>query len=208
MASFYVVQRPQWVTAACVASVIAAGAAINAQTGRQTGAATPKEPVPVAPDSAAQAEFTAKVNEYVELHKNLEQGLARIPEDATREVLFERQQTLFKRLQAARTTAKQGDVFTLPMQTYVRRMIAKLFAGPAGGQLRASIMDENPVSVKLRVNMPYPTTVPLATMPPTVLASLPNLPDVLQYRFIGDDLILLDKRAQMIADFVPQVLPK
>jgi hypothetical protein len=184
-------------------------AGLAAQTGRQTGAATAKEPVPVTPDSAAQAEFTTKVNEYAELHKNLEQGLARIPQDATREVLFQRQQNLLKRLQAARTTAKQGDIFTLKMQEYVRRMMAKLFAGPAGGQLRASIMDENPVaSLKLRVNMAYPTEVPLTTMPPTVLASLPKLPEVLQYRFIGDDLILLDTRAQMIADFAPQALPK
>jgi hypothetical protein len=208
MATFYVAQRPQWVIAACITLVIAAGGAIGAQTGRQGGATPPKQPVPVTPEASAQAEFTAKVNEYVELHKSLEQGLARIPQDATREVLFERQQNLLKRLQAARPTAKQGDIFTPKMQEYVRRMMSKLFAGPAGGQLRASIMDENPVSLKLRVNMPYPTTVPLTTMPPTVLASLPKLPDVLQYRFIGDDLILLDTLAQMIPDFAPQALPK
>lgn len=208
MTAFYVTQLPRWVTSALVAVVLVLGGVQTASLAQQARGQSPKEPVPVTPDAAAQAEFTAKVDEYIALHKNLEQGLARIPQDAKREVLFERQQVLLKRMQAARKDAKQGEIFTPKMQEYIRRTMAKLFAGPAGGQLRASIMDENPVSVKLRVNMPYPTEVPLSTMPPTVLASLPKMPEVLEYRFIGDDLILLDTLAQLIADFVPQALPK
>ena len=175
---------------------------------QQSGGQTAKQPVPTVPSSQAETEFIANVNQYLELHKKLTQGLPDLPKDAKREDIFARRQALLKRLQAARQDAKPGAVFTPAMQDYVRRMMAKLFAGPAGAQMRASIMDENPVSVKLTANMPYPTEVPLATMPPTVLASLPKLPEVLEYRFIGDDLILLDVLAQMIVDFVPKALPK
>jgi hypothetical protein len=208
MTAFYVAQLPRWVMSVLVALVIAAGGVRTDSLAQQGRGQTAKEPTAVTPDAAVHAEFTAKVDEYLALQKKLEQDLPRLPKEATREEIFQRQQELLKRLQAARREARQGDIFTPKMQEYVRRMMAKLFAGPAGAQLRASIMDENPVSVKLRVNMAYPTEVPLATMPPTVLASLPKTPEVLEYRFIGDDLILLDTRAQMIADFVAQALPK
>ena len=37
-----------------------------------------------------------------------------------------------------------------------------------------SIMDENPVGIKVTVNMRYPDEVPLSTMPPDLLAALPS----------------------------------
>ena len=43
-------------------------------------------------------------------------------------------------------------------------------------------------------------------MPPNVLAALPRLPDDIEYRFMGRDLILLDTRANVIIDRVPDAL--
>jgi hypothetical protein len=77
--------------------------------------------------------------------------------------------------------------------------------------LKASIMDENPVTpaaIKLTVNSRYPDTVPLTTVPPQVLQTMPKLTEDLEYRFIGDWLILLDVHAHVIADFIEDVLPK
>ena len=37
----------------------------------------------------------------------------------------------------------------------------------------------------LKVNGRYPDAVPLSTVPPQVLKGLPNLPEELQYRFVG-----------------------
>ena len=58
------------------------------------------------------------------------------------------------------------------------------------------------------VNKRYPDTVPLSTMPPEVLQTLPKLSEDMEYRFIGDRLILLDTHAHLIVDYIDDVLPK
>ena len=42
---------------------------------------------------------------------------------------------------------------------------------------------------------------------PDLLAALPKLPTEFEYRFVGDRLILLDKHAHLIVDWVDNVLP-
>lgn len=69
-------------------------------------------------------------------------------------------------------------------------------------------MDENPGKFTLAANAPYPTQVPLSTMPPEVLRNLPMLPEGLEYRFVGESLILLDPRANLVVDFVSRALPR
>ena len=72
-------------------------------------------------------------------------------------------------------------------------------------------MDENPVTpgaLKLTVNSRYPDSVPLTTVPPQLLQTMPKLTEDLEYRFIGDWLILLDVHAHVIADFIEDVLPR
>ena len=56
--------------------------------------------------------------------------------------------------------------------------------------------------MKLAVNGRYPDEVPLSTVPPQVLTSLPKMPEELEYRFIRDNLILLDPHAHIIVDFM------
>ena len=52
------------------------------------------------------------------------------------------------------------------------------------------------------VNGRYPDEVPVSTMPPQILATLPRLPEELEYRFIQTDMILFDPHAHLIADFM------
>jgi hypothetical protein len=44
-------------------------------------------------------------------------------------------------------------------------------------------------------------------MPPALLLALPKLPKQLHYRFVGRSMLLLDKEARLIVDFMPQALP-
>jgi hypothetical protein len=44
-------------------------------------------------------------------------------------------------------------------------------------------------------------------MPPQVLKALPKLEEELEYRFIGERLVLMDARAHIIVDFTDDVLP-
>jgi hypothetical protein len=86
--------------------------------------------------------------------------------------------------------------------------MATVFGGPEGAKLKASIMDENPVGTKVSVNARYPDTVPVSTVPPPILQTLPKLAEDLEYRFVGENLIILDSHAHVIADFIPDAFPK
>ncbi len=178
-------------------------------------AASPEEAPPtervVGPLSAADAAALATMNdglkEYVELHQKLERALPRLPDDATPQQIDKNQRLLETQMRKARATAKQGDIFTPEARPVIKRLLAEAFDGPDGKQLKASIMDENPTGMKLAVNGRYPDKVPISTVPPQVLQTLPELTEDLEYRFIGDALILLDAHAHVIADFIDHAIP-
>jgi hypothetical protein len=162
-------------------------------------------------DAAALATMNGRIRDYIDLHDRLEKSLPRLPDDATPEQI-DRTQRQFERLvRKERASAKAGDIFTPEARPVIKRLLAAVFAGPEGKQLKDSIMDENvvdPVQLKVRVNSRYPDTVPLTTIPPEVLQTLPKLSEDLEYRFIGDWLILLDTHAHVVADYIEDALPK
>lgn len=179
---------------------------------QQTQLPPPTRRVEPPPDTTvtgkAVEEFTAKVKEYATLHKKIEDGLPQLPAKPTPEQIDARQRELGRLVKQARATARQGDVFTATMQAYVRKQLLKVFSGPEGAARLASVMDENPVGTKVVVNDRYPDKIPLSSMPPEVLQVLPKMPEELEYRFVGDNLVILDPHAHIIVDYVSGVLPK
>jgi hypothetical protein len=169
------------------------------------GAQSP--PAQNAADAQALSDFRQRVDRYVELHQQLEGSLPKLPKEATPREIDRNQRALEALIAKARRAAKPGDIFTPEMQVYVRRLLTRVFDSPEGRQLRSSIMDENPVRIRLRVNQRYPDTVPLSTMPPEVLEALPTLSEEIEYRFIGDQLVLLDPHAHIIIDFITRAMP-
>ena len=163
---------------------------------------------PVNPNAKTIAEFTKRVEDYAALHKKLESTLPALSKESTPQQIDGHQRNLAGLIAKERVTAKQGDLFTVEMQAMVRELVKQVFAKGDAKLLRASIMDENPGPVKLTVNGRYPDTVPMASMPTDVLKGLPPLPEALEYRFVGETLVLFDSHAHTIADFVPNALPK
>jgi hypothetical protein len=164
---------------------------------------------PLSPEDAqALATMNDRIKEYIDLHQKIERQLPGVPKEATPVQIDEHQRALEKLVRGNRSTAKPGDIFTPQARPVIIRLLATVFGGPEGKQLKSSIMDENPVGIKLGVNSRYPDTVPLSTIPPEVLQTLPKLPDELEYRFIGDRLVLFDVHAHLIADFIEDALPK
>jgi hypothetical protein len=167
---------------------------------------------PLSPEDArALATMNDRLKEYVDLHLKLERTLPSLPKDATPQQIDKNQRAFEKLMRDTRKTAKPGDLFTAEAQPVIKRLLATVFGGPDGKQLKASIMDENPVdpvALKLTVNGRYPDTVPLTSIPPQVLQTLPKLSEDLEYRFIGDWLIQLDTHAHVIAVFIDNGLPK
>ena len=162
---------------------------------------------PVNPDAKTLADFEARVKTYVDLHKKVEARLPALPKEATPEQIDRNQREFAIQIRAARPNAKPGEIFTPEMQTFVRKTMTTAF-GTRTAEVRASIMDENPVDVRILVNERYPDEVPLATMPPEVLESLPKMLEELEYRFVGDNLVIFDVHAHIIVDYMPNALPK
>lgn len=181
-------------------------------TSASPATAPPTERVvgPLSPaDAAALATMNDRVREYIDLHTKIERTLPTLPKEATPQQIDKNQRTFEVLMRNARATAKPGDIFTAEARPVILRLLATVFGGPEGKQLKASIMDENPTGLgAFTVNARYPDSVPLSTVPPEVLQTLPKLSEDLEYRFIGDRLVLLDAHAHIVADFIDDALPK
>jgi len=167
------------------------------------GAAFQAKQPAVNANAATIQDFLKRVDQYVALHKSLEGPLPKLPKQATPEQMDAHQRALGKLIQESRKGVRQGDIFTLKMQGFIRDLLRPVFSGSDGVQIKAEILDkEYKGDVKLVVNGRYPDEVPVSTMPPQVLKSLPQLPEELEYRFIQNNLILFDPHAHIIADYM------
>lgn len=159
-------------------------------------------------DERIVAEFAKRVEAYLSLHKTAEATLPEKPAKPTSEQLDTHERALARLIARARPNVPAGNIFTGDTRAYFRRRIAAALSGLDGAQIRQSIMDENPGRINLPINSRYPDHVPLSTMPTQVLAALPALPVELEYRFIGQRLILLDAHAHLIVDYMDNALPR
>jgi hypothetical protein len=154
-----------------------------------------------APAPDGLAEFAGKITDYLGLRVDLEKGLPALSgaDDPVQVRAYET--TLAGRIRDARKGARQGDLFTPQATAAIRKILRQIDSGTW-----RMIMDANPGSFPNRVNDAYPKDKPLSTMPPDLLARLPRLPEGLQYRFVGTDLILHDTRANLILDRIPEAI--
>jgi len=189
---------------------VASGMAVAQQSGQRPAAPPPApgQPARVNADALTSVQFVKRIEDYVALHKKLEATLPPRPEHATPQQVDAHAKALSRLLAEARPRAKQGDMLPAETRAYLRRQIARGLSGPDAPAVRQSIMEDNPGKVKLQVNGRYPDGVPLTTMPAPVLAELPRLPEDVEYRFIGDRLILLDVHAQLVVDFMDAAIPR
>ena len=179
---------------ALAASIIAPARAIAQEGGEK-----------VNPHAARLHRFTERLDGFVALKKKLEAGLPQVqPSDRTTAAERHRSE-LAQRIREARKGAKQGDLFG-DTQPIFKEIIAK-DAGNRGVRDAYAAMQEVPAQNPPAVDTPYPDKAPLATVPPLILVNLPRLPDGLEYRFMGRDLILRDQASNLIVDFVPGAVP-
>ena len=158
-------------------------------------------------DARALTEFNTRVQDYVQMHQRLEATLPALPKETNPTVIDKHERALEKLIRTERKNARPGDILTSAARRALRQRLAQVFTGGKGAQLKATILDENPGPIALTVNSRYPDQVPLSTVPPQVLSALPPLPDELEYRFIGERMILLDVHSHTIADYMENVFP-
>lgn len=180
-------------------------AAPGCATAPQAGAVQAQR---AARDAEIVSAFAERAGAYADLHRKLEQTLPTRPLAPTQAEVDRHERSLARLIAGARGRARQGDMFDRETRAYFRRQIARALAGPDGAELKTAIMDDNPGRVRVAINGRYPDDVPLATMPSQVLGALPRLPADLEYRFLGDRLILLDVHARIVVDYVDNALPR
>jgi hypothetical protein len=183
------------------AGLLVSAVAVSAASGR-----TAQAPA-VNADAAVIADFMKRVEAYAALRQKVDGTLKEPPRDGRPEMFADHEIELVRLMQRERRDAKAGDIFTKPMRNIVRRLLAGVFRGAEGREIKKSILDEETGHITLRVNAQYPEGAPLSTMPLQILQGLPKLPDGLEYRFIGERLILLDGHARLIVDVVGRVFP-
>jgi hypothetical protein len=147
-------------------------------------------------------EFSMRVRSYADLRSELERNLPalRVTDDPAE--IRGRVRALARRIRVARAEARQGDIFTPAISIEFRKALLP--------EVNASTWDSinygGPRGLSTRINGIYPERKPVSTMPPNILAVLPKLPDDIEYRFVGRHLILIDTRARVIIDRLPNAI--
>jgi len=159
-------------------------------------------------EQMALARFHRAVNEYVSLHRDLERSLPalRITEDARQ--ICEAVEALASAVRAARPGARAGDFFDAEIGALIRTRIKDVLweNGDLVTDVLADIEEEVPLDApRPVVNGSFPWTRG-SMMPPDILGVLPPLPEELQYRLVGRDLVLIDLHADLVIDILRRAL--
>jgi hypothetical protein len=155
-------------------------------------------------DAAIVQDFEKRVAAYMQLRKSVESDLPKLKATPSEEKISHHEIQLRHAVREARRNARPGDIFTPEISAEIRRLIA-LAMHPDGQLVRQSLRSSEPVQLHLEINEKYPDGVPLQTTPPSLLQNLPELPPEIEYRIAGQDLVLLDAKANLIVDMIKGV---
>ena len=160
-----------------------------------------------ASDTRGFQEFHDRVEAYEKLHKEAEKSLPKLKKKNRAEAIAVRQEALVNKIRELRSNARQGDIFTPSATEAITRTIKAVFAGPEAREVRRTIQAGEPLKgFEVQVNQRYPDNMPFTTVPPTLLRKLPELPEEVVYRILGPSLLLIDRKADMIVDFIPNAI--
>ena len=178
--------------------------------GKIASAQTPTEAVQDKGPHGKQArfrEFLEKVNEYDKLRNALRDGVPGADKKATAEQIQMHQEMLAHKIQDARQNSKQGDVFTPESQKAFRYAIDRAYSGKHAKKIDRTIVQGEPVKLDLYINKLYPEKIPTTTVPPTLLQHFPKLPKKIEYRIVGNDLVLEDTESHLVIDIFSGAFP-
>lgn len=161
-----------------------------------------------AADARGFKEFGDRVEEYEKLHKDAEKSLPELKKKSKQKVIAAQQEALVNKIRELRSNAQRGDIFTPSATEAIARVIKAVFAGPDAHRVQNTIQAGDPLEgFVVQVNQRYPDGLSFTTLPPTLLRKLPRLPDEVAYRILGSALLLVDRKANMIVDFMPNAIP-
>lgn len=204
-----------------VAATLAAVALAAPGCARRSRVAVPPQTVRM--DHEVLEEFLEEIVEYVKLHRKLTEKIPIWEPTWSAAQIADRQRQLTVAIQNARRDKRHGSIFKPEVAAAFRKVLKRELTGPSGPALLHEIHSGNPKtegvpqqrnprnepkkSFPLQVNAYYPDDAPLSSVPPSLLLSLPALPEEVRYRFVGRSLILRDTEANVILDYIRDVVP-
>jgi hypothetical protein len=145
--------------------------------------------------------------DYVALRERLDQEVPKLTPNSEARDISAASDAQARAIMRARAKARQGDFFDkAASQVLTRRLQDAITTANLAADL-ATIDDEPPRVTTPRVHLRFPEAAQMATMPPSLLRVLPPLPEGLEYRIVGQSLVLRDIGAALILDYIPQAVP-
>lgn len=211
-------ERRSWTLGAAALLVALGGAACGASRNAHIS-----PPVDVEMDAKVLAKFQHEIEEYTELHQELLHRVPTVRPQSSPEEIAAHKDKMRVAIQKERKGAHQGEIFKPQVEAAFRHIIDTQLAGPDGKAILEGTRQGNPRSegvptprqpnaqfkrpVTVAVNAAYADDAPMSSVPPHLLLKLPQLPEEVRYRFVGRDLILRESEANVILDFIKNVLP-
>jgi hypothetical protein len=158
--------------------------------------------------AAQWSKFNRRIDGYLAVRRQVEQVVTGPRVSSDRQEILKAADALAGAIQTARAAARQGDIFSPTIAADFRRQIRSVLTrdGRRAGDLVADRAPEHRPLVQPIVNDRFDWELD-AVMPPALIEGLPPLPDELQYRFVGRDLMLIDIVAGLVVDVLPRALP-
>jgi hypothetical protein len=192
--------------AVAAAIVVTAPLALTSCHRADSNAAKADNIVTDSPDAGPYKAFSEAVQRYLAVRAAADQKVPALKETGDPAKISGREKALGVAIAEARAEAKQGDIFVPAVVPEFTRFVHEDFAKRPPAD-RTAVLEEVPRKIPPKVNEPYPTEMPLATVPPALLLKLPTLPPELEYRFLGRHLILRDIKSNLIVDYIPDIVP-
>ncbi|HEX8191242.1 MAG TPA: hypothetical protein VF586_22970 [Pyrinomonadaceae bacterium] len=192
-------------SAGLAAALLAPAAPAQTPTPAQTPVAAHATVAPK--HKEAFAAFEARVKEYVAMREAIEGKMPKLPKGATPEQIEAHKTAFQEAVRAARAAAKPGDIFVPELARHIREVIKSETPRHVKKEVRETVVESEVKAVPLRVNYPYPETEELLEMSPTLLLRLPQLPKQVRYRYVGRNMLLVDRENGLIVDYMPDALP-
>ena len=160
-------------------------------------------------DAPALGQFEAAIAQYMALRERLvAEKLTGPTLNSTASQLNQASDALAAAIKRSRANAKPGDVFRPVVGEMFKRRVANIVREQNLAPVLAEIDDDDQKLVTPSVHLRFPGAAPMATMPPALLGALPPLPKALEYRIVGQYLVLRDVEAALIVDFIPATIPR
>ena len=153
-------------------------------------------------------DFKKRVDRYEDISDKLEDQVYPPTSELDPQTIHARQKELAARIIKAFPNWKQGEIFTPEIAGFFKARIAEVLKAPDGANVRGAIFDDAPGDMTVKVFTEYPAGAPIATAPAQLLSHFPALPNELEYRFIGPNLILMDIAAFLIVDVIPDAITR